>query len=184
MYPEEEYKPLINLTSEQLAQIKDWEVGETHTVTLEIKQKSKSEDEFKGKKYISSSFEIVSIKAEKEEQRLNVLRVVSHREYKILLQWITPDFFQAIVFYHDNFYQHYMIIFPEEGKDKLEPKEVADVAFMLEAGGIAIIEELEKQRLGDKYVPAIKDTEKADVIVKALEHAKDEQEKELLNKMN
>lgn len=120
----------------------------------------------------------------KDEQRLNILRVVSHREYKILLQWVTPDFFQAIVYYHDNYYQHYMIIFPEAEKNKHEPKEVAEIAFMLEAGGIAIIEELEKQRLGDKYVSAIKDTEKADVIVKALEHAKDEQEKELLNKMN
>lgn len=69
MYPDSEYKPRINLTSDQLAQIKDWEVGETYTVILDIKQKSKSEDEFKGKKYISSSFEIVSIKAEKEVEK-------------------------------------------------------------------------------------------------------------------
>lgn len=121
----------------------------------------------------------------KEEQRLNILRVVRHRRYHILLQWITPDFFQAIVYLRGNYYQHYMIIFPKDGSDELEPKEVAEVAFMLEAGGIAIIEELEKVRLGDKYVPAVKDIEKAGVIVQALEDAHNQiANTEVLKKMN
>lgn len=116
---------------------------------------------------------------------LKVLRVVPYREYKILIQWVEPDFFQALVFYHGEYYQHYMLISPEPGKDSLDPKEVAQVAFMVEAGGIAIIEELEKKRLGDKYKPIVKDTEKADVIVQALEDAHNKRENtEVLNKMN
>lgn len=67
MYNESEYKPRITITSDQLSQIKDWEVGETYTVTMQIKQKSKSEDELNGKKYMSSSFEVVSIETEKEK---------------------------------------------------------------------------------------------------------------------
>lgn len=69
MYDVEIYKPTINITSDQLSQIKEWEVGETYTVTMQIKQKSKSEDELRGKKYISGNFEIVTIKPEKEVEK-------------------------------------------------------------------------------------------------------------------
>jgi hypothetical protein len=54
----EKYYPSIYLSSKDLKEIKDWEVGKNYKVVLEIKQKSKSED---ADKAISASFDIIKI---------------------------------------------------------------------------------------------------------------------------
>jgi hypothetical protein len=54
----EKYYPSIHLSSKDLKEIKNWEVGKTYKVILEIKQKSMSED---ADKTISASFDIIKI---------------------------------------------------------------------------------------------------------------------------
>ena len=52
-------KPMVSLTSEDLESVSKWEVGESYTVLMELKQVRKSEDEEHGAR---GSFEITKIK--------------------------------------------------------------------------------------------------------------------------
>ena len=55
---DKEWYPSIHLTSKDLPEIKEWEVGKTYHLVLEVKEKSKTE-ETPGS--ISASFDIVKI---------------------------------------------------------------------------------------------------------------------------
>lgn len=62
-YPlEHAYFPYLTLNSKQISELKDWEVGETYQIILEIKQKSKSESETKDLSVINSTFDITAYK--------------------------------------------------------------------------------------------------------------------------
>lgn len=53
------YFPGVNFDTKQIPEIKEWEVGETYQIVLEIKQTSKSEDK-EGK--VNASFDITGYK--------------------------------------------------------------------------------------------------------------------------
>ena len=53
------FPPSFNVTSEQIPEIKDWEVGEKYRLVIEVEQKSKAEND---NKIVDSRFEIVSYK--------------------------------------------------------------------------------------------------------------------------
>ncbi len=73
MMPGAEKNPRIELTSDQYPDIKDWEVGKTYTVEVELKAKHKEE----GQKYsfdvgnkgqTRMSFEVISVKEDSAEE--------------------------------------------------------------------------------------------------------------------
>ncbi len=66
--------PSFELTEADLPQIKDWDVGNKYTVTMQVEQISKSKGgmydfgmEGESNKKISARFRIVSVSAEKKE---------------------------------------------------------------------------------------------------------------------
>jgi len=53
------FRPSIHLEEDQLKEIRNWEVGENYTLILEVRQKSKREND--SSKKISASFDIMKI---------------------------------------------------------------------------------------------------------------------------
>lgn len=64
--PSEGYYPHLDLSSDEIPQIKDWEVGKSYKIVLEVKQTSKRED--KDKK-ISACFEVRKVGVEDEAKK-------------------------------------------------------------------------------------------------------------------
>lgn len=57
-------KPHLDVSSEDLPEIKDWKVGETYTIEVNAKMTSISESEYDGKKKTTACFEIQTAEAE------------------------------------------------------------------------------------------------------------------------
>ncbi len=53
------YPPTVHLNDTQVPEIKDWDVGETYQIVMDVKQTSKSEDKNGN---VNSSFEVVGYK--------------------------------------------------------------------------------------------------------------------------
>lgn len=53
-------KPMLHVSGDMLPDIKDWNVGKTYTVTIEMKQTGMHESDGK----VSGDFEIISIEPE------------------------------------------------------------------------------------------------------------------------
>lgn len=71
-YPEQgaRFLPTIYLDSRQIAEIRDWEVGEEYTLILKVKQTSKSENdkEKDGKvNSVRAEFDVIAYKAISED---------------------------------------------------------------------------------------------------------------------
>lgn len=67
-----EPKPRLNLNSKKLPAIKNWDVGETYTVTAKIKMREKRQGELyttgePDNETVRAEFEIESVEAKKDE---------------------------------------------------------------------------------------------------------------------
>ena len=63
MEMESKHFPMLHLSSDNLSEIKDWDVGEDYHLVLKVKQKSKNEDD----KMTNASFDIIEIGVLDEE---------------------------------------------------------------------------------------------------------------------
>jgi len=52
--------PYLNLDSDEVPEVKDWEVGKTYQIVLEVKQTSKSQNKEKKDVVTGASFDIVA----------------------------------------------------------------------------------------------------------------------------
>lgn len=59
---EVEIKPTLHLSSEELKEIKDWEVGETYMINLTVKKTHKNEHETDDGVEYNATFEILNAK--------------------------------------------------------------------------------------------------------------------------
>lgn len=66
MSPEKEWYPHLDLSSDEIKEIKNWEVGKSYKIVLEVRQVSKRED--KDKK-ISACFEVRKVGVENPEYK-------------------------------------------------------------------------------------------------------------------
>ena len=66
MEMDSEYYPHLDLSSDEIKEIKNWEVGKSYKVVLELRQISKRED--KDKK-ISACFEVREVEVEDDEYK-------------------------------------------------------------------------------------------------------------------
>ena len=58
-----EMKPSLYLSDKDLPEVADWEVGHEYKLLVEVKQTSKSINEYEGKKKMTATFEIAKVKA-------------------------------------------------------------------------------------------------------------------------
>lgn len=56
------YLPSFGLSSKQMPEIRDWEVGKNYKLVIEVNMRSKNEDEREGKTNASGSLELVAYK--------------------------------------------------------------------------------------------------------------------------
>lgn len=56
------YLPSFHISSKQMSEIRDWEVGKNYKIVIEVNMKSKSEDERSGVTNASGSLELVAYK--------------------------------------------------------------------------------------------------------------------------
>lgn len=61
------YLPSLHLSSKQMPEIRNWEVGSNYKLVIEVNMRSKSEDEKSGKTNASGSLELVAYKVIKEK---------------------------------------------------------------------------------------------------------------------
>jgi len=63
-----EQKAYLTLSDKDLPEIKDWQVGQTYTVILTVKQTSLNQNEMDGQQNVSANFEVMSAKAGSQEE--------------------------------------------------------------------------------------------------------------------
>jgi hypothetical protein len=61
--------PRIHLTVDDLPDIKNWDVGETYTVSMKLKQTSLQEGGWDGKQPLSADFRIVSVNGKSPKKK-------------------------------------------------------------------------------------------------------------------
>ena len=63
-----EHYPMFHIDLKHLPEAKQWEIGKTYTVLLELKQKSIEVSKFEGKEHGSAGFDITGIEVQKDKK--------------------------------------------------------------------------------------------------------------------
>lgn len=63
-----EHYPMFHISLEHLPEAKQWEIGKTYKILLEVKQKSIEVSKYEGKEHGSAGFDITGIEVQKEKK--------------------------------------------------------------------------------------------------------------------
>lgn len=79
----QEMRQTLHLSSKDLPEIKKWEVGETYTIALKVKQVGLNLDTYDDKKMTTARFEIISAKPVKSDPGEYSKGAVTFAKYKV-----------------------------------------------------------------------------------------------------